>query len=84
MFLQVLGSLEGFATKITLMRLQRYVNANVRGNVVTLDRGGMAAPPRTGEAEIVGALASHMTLTDMFLETLGVSMMLATVRPRLT
>ena len=69
MFFQILGSLEGLATEFALVRLQRDVNADVRGDVVTLDGGGAALAPGAGQVEVVGRLAADMTLADMFLVT---------------
>lgn len=40
--LQILRTLEGLATKLTLVRLERDMNTNVRGNVVSLDSGSPA------------------------------------------
>jgi hypothetical protein len=40
--LEILRPLEGLATELALVRLERNVNANVRSNVVTLDSGGAA------------------------------------------
>jgi hypothetical protein len=68
MFLQILWTLESLATEITLVWLQGHMNTDVRGDVVTLDRGGSASVPTTGEVEVVGALATNMSLTDMILE----------------
>jgi hypothetical protein len=42
MLLQVLGTLERLATELTLVRLQRNVNTDVRGDVITLDCGSSA------------------------------------------
>lgn len=41
-FLQVLRTLEGLAAELTLVRLQGHVDTDVRGDVVSLDRGGTA------------------------------------------
>lgn len=40
--LEILGSLESLATEVALMRLQRDVDADVRGDVITLDGGNAA------------------------------------------
>jgi hypothetical protein len=65
--LQVLRALEGFATEVTLVRLQRNVNADVRGDVVTLDGGGATCAPLAGEVEVVGTLAADMALAHVIL-----------------
>lgn len=67
MLLQILGTLEGLAAELALVGLQGNVDANVRGNVVTLDGGGAARVPLAGEAEVVGALAANMAFAEMFL-----------------
>lgn len=43
--LQILGTLEGLATELALMRLQRNVNSDVGGDMITLDRGRSALVP---------------------------------------
>lgn len=67
MLLQVLRTLEGLAAELAFVRLERHVNANVRGDVVALDGGGAARVPLASEVQVVGALAANMTLTQMFL-----------------
>ena len=66
--LQVLGALEALAAELTLVRLQRDVDPDVGGDVVTLDGGGAARIPLAGEAEVVCALAANMAVTDVLLE----------------
>lgn len=65
--LQVLGPLEGLATKFTLVRLQRDVDANVRGNMVALDGRCVASAPLASQVQVIGALAANMALTNVFL-----------------
>ena len=65
--LEILGTLESFATEVALVWLQWYVDADVRSDVVALDRGGAAVTPLAGQIQIVGALATNMTLTDVVL-----------------
>ena len=67
MLLEVLRPLEGLSAKFASMRLQRYVDANVRGNVIAFHDSDTAASPPTGEVEIVGTLATNMGFTDVFL-----------------
>lgn len=69
--LQVLRPLESLATKVTLVRLQRDVNANVRSDVVTLDGGGSALIPTAGQVQVVGALTADMLVTDVVLRELA-------------
>ena len=73
MLLQVLGTLEGFAAEIALVRLQWDMHADVRGDVITLDSGGTAVAPLAGEVQVVGALAANMTLADVILRGVSVS-----------
>ena len=54
MLLQILRSLEGFATEITFVWFQGDMNPDVRGNVITLDGCRTATTPGTSEIEIVG------------------------------
>jgi hypothetical protein len=71
MLLEILGALEGLATEVTFVRLQRHVDSDVRSNVVTLDGGGSARVPSASEVQVVCALSSDMLLTDMFKEGLS-------------
>ena len=65
--LQVLRALEGLAAKVALVRLERDVHADVRGDVVSLDGRRPAVAPLAGEVEIVGALAPDMALAHVVL-----------------
>jgi hypothetical protein len=65
--LQILGTLEGLATKVTLVGLERNVNPDVRRNVVTLDSGGAARVPLARQVQVVGALAADVALADVLL-----------------
>ena len=67
MLLQVLGPFEGLPTKVASMRLQRYMDTDVRGDVVAFYNGNAAATPRTSEIEVVSAFTSDMGLADMIL-----------------
>lgn len=66
-FLEVLGPLEGFATKFASMRFQGNMDTDVRGDMIAFHDGDTAATPRTGEVEVVSTLASNMALADMVL-----------------
>jgi len=66
--LQVLGTLEGFATEVALVRLQGNVNSDVGGDVVALDCSGTAVAPLTRKVEVVGAFAADMALAHMVIE----------------
>jgi hypothetical protein len=65
--LQILGTLEGLSTEVTLVWLQWDVNSNVRGDMVTFYRCGPARIPATGEVQVVGTFSPNMLLTDMLL-----------------
>ena len=67
MLFEILRAFEGLGTKVTLVRLERDVDANVRGDVVAFDRRGPALGPGTRQVEVVGALAPDVTLTDVIL-----------------
>lgn len=79
--LQVLRSLERLATELALVRLERDVNTDVRSDVITLYSGGATRVPLAGEAQVVCALATNMTLTNMFIERLGVGKLQAALVP---
>lgn len=72
MFLEILWSLECLSTEITLVRLQRNVNTDMRCDVITLYSGSTARVPTTSQVEIVGRLATYMTLTDVVLFNVSV------------
>ena len=65
--LQILRSLESLAAEVALVRLQRDVNTNVRRDVVTFYSRGTAVTPLTGQVQVVGALATNMTFTNVVL-----------------
>jgi len=67
MLLQVLGPLERLAAEVALVGLQRHVDADVRGDVVSLDRGGAARVPLARQVQVVGALAANMLLAKVVL-----------------
>jgi len=69
--LQILGTLEGFAAEVALMRLQRNVNTNVRSNVITLDGRSAAVAPLARQVQVVGALATNMAFANMVIELFG-------------
>ena len=54
MFLQILRTLERLATELALVRLQRDMDSDMGGNVITLDGGGTALAPGAGQVEVVG------------------------------
>lgn len=67
MLLEILRTLEGLSTEVTLVWLQGNVNTNVRGDVVALDRCGAARVPLASQVEVVGALPADVPLTNVVL-----------------
>jgi hypothetical protein len=65
--LEILRPLEGFAAEVALVRLQGDVHADMRSDVITLDRCGAAVTPLTGEVEVVCAFAANMAFANMVL-----------------
>jgi hypothetical protein len=65
--LEILGPLERLAAEVALVGLQRDVDADVRRDVVALDRRGPARVPLARQVQVVGALATNMLLTKMIL-----------------
>lgn len=68
--LEILWPLEGLAAEVTFVRLQRHVNANVRGDVIALHGGRPACSPLARKVEVVGALAANVALTHVVLNKL--------------
>ena len=68
MLLQVLRTLEGLPTEVTFVRLQRHMDADMGGDVVALNGGGVAVSPLTRQVEVIGTLAAYVTLADVFLD----------------
>lgn len=75
--LQILRSLERLPAKVTLVRLERDMDTDVRSDVVSLDSGCAAASPLARQVEVVGALPAYMSLADVVVEDLGSSEALA-------
>lgn len=68
MLLQILRTLEAFSTEVALVRLERDVDADMRGDMVPLDGRGAAHIPSASQVQVVCALASDMALADMVIE----------------
>jgi hypothetical protein len=79
--LQILGPLEGLATEIALVRLQRHMHSDVGGDVIALDGGGVACSPLASQIQIVGTLATDMAFAHVFVEGLGSRRLLSTAYP---
>lgn len=71
MLLQILRALERLAAEVAPMRLQRHVDANVRGNMVTLDDRDVAVGPSTFQVEIVRAFTTDVNFANMVLERIS-------------
>lgn len=69
--LQVLGTLEGLSAEVALVRLERNVHADVRGDVIALYCCGPARVPLASQVEVVGALPADMALTDVVIKRLS-------------
>ena len=67
MFLQILRAFEGLATEVASVWLERNVDADVGGDVITLYHGNVAVGPPAFEVEVVGALATNMNFANMIL-----------------
>lgn len=67
MLLQILRTLESLAAKVTLVRLERDMNSDVRGDVIALDGSSTTATPLAGQVEVICALTTNMTLANVFL-----------------
>lgn len=67
MLLQILGALESLTTEVAFVRLKWHMNADVGGDMITLDCCGVASAPLAGQVEVVGAFTSNMTLANMLL-----------------
>ena len=65
--LKILRTLEGLAAEVALVWLQWHVNADVRGDVISLHGGGATATPLAGEIKIVGAFSANMAFADVIL-----------------
>ena len=65
--LQVLRPLEGLATKVASVRLQRYVNTDVRCDVVAFHNGDATGTPGTSEVEVIGTFATDVAFANVFL-----------------
>ena len=72
MFLEILWTLEGLAAEFALVRLERDVDSDVRGDVIALDRGRSTLAPLAGQVEIVRRLTTNMALADMFLDVVSI------------
>jgi len=66
--LEILRTLEGLAAEVAFVGLERHVDSDVGGDVITLDGGGPALVPLAGEVQVVGALAADVLLADVIVE----------------
>lgn len=71
MLLEILGTLEGLAAELALVRLQRHMHTNMRSDMIALHSGSTARVPAAGQVQVVGALATDMALADVLIERLG-------------
>ena len=69
MLLQILRPLEGLAAKVAPMWFQRYVNADVRRDVVAFHNGDATSTPGTSEVKVIGTFTTDVALTNVFLSS---------------
>lgn len=67
MFLKILWSLKGLATELALVRLERNMNSDVRGDVVALDGCCSALTPCACQVEVVGRFSTDVSFTYVLL-----------------
>ena len=67
MLLEILRPLEGLTTELASMRLEWYVNTDVRGDVIALYDSDTTVRPCASQVEIVGAFATNVGLADVVL-----------------
>ena len=67
MFLQILRTLEGLSTEVTLVGFQGHMYSDMRSDMIALDGGSSATAPLAGQVEVICALATYVTFTDVFL-----------------
>lgn len=75
--LEILGSLEGLLALGTSVRLERDMDAQVRGDVVALDDGRVALLPAACEVQVVVRLATDVDLSQVGVELFWSSKLLA-------
>jgi hypothetical protein len=67
MFLEILRTLEGFATEFAFVWFQRNMDPDVGGDVVAFDCRSATTTPLTRQVEVVGTFAADVSFADMFL-----------------
>ena len=70
MLLEILGTLKRLAAEVTLVRLERHVDADMRRDVVALHSSRAARVPLARQVQVVGALAANVLFADVFLGTM--------------
>lgn len=76
-FLEILRPLEGLATEIAFVRLERHVNADVRSDMVALDSSSAASTPCAGQIEVISTLPPNVAFAHMVLKILSATDMRA-------
>ena len=74
MLFQVLGAFERLAAKLALVWLERNVNADMRGDMVTLNSRRAALAPGARKIQVVCGFSANMDIAEMVLEKLIVSL----------
>jgi hypothetical protein len=67
MFLQILWSFKGLLAKVAFMRLERYMHANMRSDVIAFHGGCSTGSPSTGQIQIVCGFPTNVSFTNMVL-----------------
>lgn len=65
--LEVLGTLERLPAGRALVRFEGDMHADMRCDVISLDRRGLTVAPLAGQVQVVGAFPTDMALADVFL-----------------
>ena len=71
-FFKILGSLEGFTTHFTIMRLQRGMNSQVTGDVVALYADCFTILPVTAKGEVASGFTANVAIAQMTIEGLWI------------
>ena len=67
MLLEILRPLESLTTELASMRLEWYMNTDVRGDVIALYDSDTTVRPCASQVKIVGAFATNVGLADVVL-----------------
>lgn len=71
MLLQILRTLERFATEVAFVGFEGNVNSDVGCNMIAFHGGCPTRVPAAGEVKVVCALATYMFLADVLEKRFG-------------